>query len=56
MDTPQPTPVTAKKTASSNMGIFSAVMSVVTPLITHKMSPGQAVDKIQKDLAWYFKR
>jgi hypothetical protein len=31
-------------------------MAVVTPLITNKMSPTQAADKIQKDLAWYFKR
>jgi hypothetical protein len=48
--------VTSKKTASSNMGIFSAVMSVVTPLITNKMSPEQAAAKIQKDLSWYFKK
>jgi raffinose/stachyose/melibiose transport system substrate-binding protein len=56
MDTPPPRPVTAKKTASSDMGIFSAVMSVVTPLITNKMSPEQAAAKIQKDLSWYFKK
>ena len=55
MDTPPPAPVTSKKTASSDMGIFSAVMSVVTPLITNKMSPVQAAAKIQKDLSWYFK-
>jgi multiple sugar transport system substrate-binding protein/raffinose/stachyose/melibiose transport system substrate-binding protein len=56
MDTPPPAPVTSKKTASSDTGIFSAVISVVTPLITNKMSPTQAADKIQKDVSWYFKR
>ena len=38
------------------MGIFSAVMSMVTPLITNNMSPEQAAAKIQKDPSWYFKR
>jgi ABC-type glycerol-3-phosphate transport system substrate-binding protein len=59
IDTPPPAPLSREgrsKTASSDMGIFSAVMSVVTPLITNKMSPEQATAKIEKSLSWYFKR
>lgn len=57
MDTPPPTPITAKsKTVSgSNMGIFDAVMAIADPLITNKLTPQQAANKIQSDLSWYFK-
>jgi len=57
MDTPPPTPITAKsKTVSgSNQGIFSAEMSIADSLINSKLTPQQATSKIQSSLSWYFK-
>ncbi|MCL6441905.1 MAG: extracellular solute-binding protein [Alicyclobacillus sp.] len=57
MDTPPPTPATStnKQAASNNMGIFSAEQKVLLPLLTHKLTPKQAADEIQKTVSWYFK-
>lgn len=57
MDTPPPTPVTAKtkKAASTDTGIFTAEGDVLLPLLTNKMTPQQAANKIQSLLSWYFK-
>lgn len=57
MDTPPPTPITAKSksVSGSDMGIFDAAMAIADPLITNKLTPQQAANKIQGDLSWYFK-
>lgn len=57
MDTPPPTPITqkAKNAANTDTGIFSAEQKVLLPLLTNKMTPQQAGDEIQKEVAWYFK-
>lgn len=57
MDTPPPTPITAKtkKVSGSNTGIFDAVQAVIDPLLTKKMTPQKAAQKIQHEVSWYFK-
>lgn len=55
MDTPPPTPVTQKKAANNDSGIFSAEQKVLLPLLLHKLTPQQAANEIQKTVGWYFK-
>ncbi|MCL6454311.1 MAG: extracellular solute-binding protein [Alicyclobacillus sp.] len=57
MDTPPPTPINkqSKNSANNLNGIFSAEQAVLLPLLTNKLTPQQAADKIQQTVSWYFK-
>lgn len=57
MDTPPPTPINSKKNKNvdHNNGIFTAEQNVMLPLLTNKLTPQKAAQKIQNTVSWYFK-
>ncbi len=61
MDTPPPSAATvetknAKPALNTDQGIFTAEQDVMLPLLLHKLTPAEAAAKVQKTVAWYFKK
>lgn len=56
MDTPPPNPASLKnsKSPTSTAGIFTAEQNIAVPLLSGKLTPSAAAQKVQQAEAWYF--